>query len=183
MKKIKYIIIDLECTCWDRHDPLKEQHETIEIGAVFLNKDFKKIGQLQLYTMPKNNKTLSQYCIDLTGITPQVLTTKSISFPEAINKLKTFINLEEEPVFGSWGKFDQTQLIRDCYEWDIPYPFSKDNHINIKTEFMQKYNKKKCGLQKACRILKLRFNGAPHCGLDDANMIAEVFREIQKDNK
>lgn len=178
---VKYIIIDLECTCWEKNDPLKDLYETIEIGAIFLNANFEKINQLQLYTLPEDNKILSEYCADLTGITQQTLDSKGIPFADAIKLLSEYIDEENEPVFGSWGEFDQRQLKEDCIAKGVDYPFSENNHVNIKVEFMKKYNKKRCGLQKVCRILQLRFNGSPHCGLDDANMTAEVFKKIRKE--
>lgn len=179
---MKYAIVDFECTCWNREDPNKDLHEIIEIGAVFLDENFKKVNDVDIFVTPKHNKTLSEYCIALTGITQKILDSSGILFPNAINILNKYIT--PDTVFCSWGEFDKTQLIQDCKEWRVPYPFT-DGHINIKKEFMEKFNRKKCGLQKACRILNLRFNGTPHRAISDALMTAEIFKIIreQKEKK
>lgn len=176
---MKFAVLDIECTCWRRGTPHHNNnaHETIEIGMIFLDADFKKVDQLDLYTLPMYNKTLSDYCIDLTGITQKYLNANAIPFPNAMKIIAETIT--KDTIFCSWGDFDKRQLQRDCEEWDIPFPFS-DEHINIKKEFMDKYKRKKAGLQKACRILSLRFEGAPHNGLADANMTSQIFRRLRK---
>ena len=177
---MKYLIIDLECTCWDKTDADRDEHETIEIGAVLLDEKFKKMKQKDIFVQPHFNKELSQYCIDLTGITQERLDKEAIPFKDAIELLKGLI--DEDTLFCSWGDFDKNQLLRECDAWRLSYPFSSD-HLNIKREFAEKLNRKRCGLQKACRLMNLRFNGSPHSGIDDANMIAEVFRMLQKVKK
>ena len=173
---MKHLIVDIECTCWSKDDPHRDPHETIEIGAVLVDEDFNILGELDLFTLPQFNKRLSQYCIDLTGITQKMLDEKAIPFPAAIEKLKTLI--DPETLFCSWGDFDKNQLMKDCESHKIPYPF--ENHFNIKKEFSSIMHRPRCGLQKACRLMNLRFNGTPHRGIDDAHMIREVFQRFSK---
>ncbi len=174
--KVKYAVIDIEATCWEYNDPNKQPHETIEIGAVLLDENYEKIRDRGCFVLPQYNKILSDFCVDLTGITQEMLDTEGIPFPEAMKSLAKQIN--QDTIFCSWGYFDKSQLMKECEDWDVPYPFS-DEHINVKTEFMTKFKKKKCGLQKACRMLHLRFNGSPHRGIDDARMIAEIFKLLR----
>ena len=180
---MKYLVCDIECTCWNKNDPNKQPHETIEIGAVLLNEDFVKIDQLDIFTMPKYNKTLSNYCIDLTGITQEMLDTNAIPFPEAISilihRIAPTLNHMSEVVLCAWGDFDKNQLKKDCEEWNIEFPFT-DEYINVKKEFSKVLGHKKCGLQKACTLMALRFNGSPHRGIDDAGMVAEILYRIKK---
>lgn len=173
---MRYLVIDLECTCWEYNDPNKQPHETIEIGAVLLNDQFEKIRDHGCLVLPQYNKILSEFCIDLTGITQKMLDKEGIPFPDAIESLKK--QIDQDTTLCSWGYFDKDQLMKECKNWDIPYPFS-DEHINVKVEFMTKFKKKKCGLQKACRMLHLRFNGTPHRGLADARMTAEIFKLLR----
>lgn len=171
-----YCVVDLEATCWEYNDPDKQDNETIEIGAVLLDEHFNKLKDISIITLPLINTQLTEYCTDLTSITQEMLDTKGISFPAGIEILREFIN--SDTIFCSWGYYDKKQLKKDCEAWSVPYPFSEE-HINIKQEFMSKLNRKRCGLQKACRILHLRFNGTPHRGIDDAHMIAEVFKILR----
>ena len=176
---MEYAIIDLEATCWEHNDPNFDDHEIIEIGVVFLNEKYEKTGELDIFVRPYHNPILSEYCIDLTGITQNKINTEGIEFERAMMLLSEEIS-RRDVLFCSWGLWDKTQLVDACKAFDVPYPFN-DNHLNIKAEFLQKHNKKKCGLQKACRIYQLRFNGSPHSGIDDANMTSEVFRHMRKE--
>ena len=178
---MEYVVIDLECTCWDHNDPHRDDHETIEIGAVFLDKDFNKLGQYHKYTWPKHNQTISEYCTDLTGITRSTLNRYAVSFYVAMISLSKHMRSlsDTDPILCSWGYFDKKQLEKDCLAWKCQYPFS-DKHINIKQLFLDKHNRKRIGLQKAVRMAGLRFNGSPHSAIDDANMTVEIFRQLQK---
>lgn len=176
----RYAVVDLECTCWGREDASRSFHETIEIGLIFLDESFQKTGEMCFFTFPKYHRDLSQYCTDLTGITQGMLNSKGIEFSDAIYQIRQEVGTDEV-VLCSWGEFDKKQLIDDCNRWGVDYPFSEE-HVNIKEEFAEKTHHKKCGLQKACRLFGLRFNGTPHRGIHDANMAAEVFHRLRKDN-
>jgi len=184
---MKYIICDIECTCWAHNDPQKSDHETIEIGCVFLDEKFNKLKQVDFYTWPKYSQTVSEYCTDLTGISYKTLILNAIPFSIAIKNIVKEIDVDiNDVVFCSWGKFDKSQLEKDCDRWNTSFPFS-DEHINIKQLFLDTFKIKRAGLQKAVRMLGLRFNGSPHNALDDANMTAEVFKllkeKIEEENK
>ncbi|KKL53208.1 hypothetical protein LCGC14_2277730 [marine sediment metagenome] len=176
---MRYIVIDLECTCWRREDPDKQPHETIEIGAVLLDKNYNYIKEFTQFVKPLDNPTLTEYCVDLTSIT-QTDVEDAPTLAIAISRLNKWIGTSEDIIFCSWGYFDQEQLLAECNLNSIPYPFD-DNHINIKVRFSKIMNRtKKMGLRKALRILDIPFEGTPHRGVDDAKMIAKVFKLIME---
>ena len=84
--------------------------------------------------------------------------------------MKTYADV----VLVSWGDFDKKQLQKECETWWIKWPFSE--HINAKELYVKKLSRKPCGLDKACRITGLKFEGTHHRGIDDAKMVAKIFK-------
>ena len=174
---MKYVIIDLECTCWDYQDPNKQAHEIIEIGAVILDENYNYIKEFTRFVKPTDNPILDEYCIDLTSITQRDIDTAA-PLCIAISWLKEWMGPPEDITFCSWGYFDKEQLLDECKLNGIDYPFN-DDHINIKVRFSKIMERtKKIGLKKALRILGIQFEGVQHRGIDDARMIAKVFKVI-----
>lgn len=174
---MRYVVIDLECTCWEHKDPNKQPHETIEIGAVILDEHFNYIKEFDQFVKPLDNPLLTEYCIDLTSITQKDIDAAP-SLTTAISRLKEWMGPAKDVVFCSWGYFDKDQLLDECRINVIDYPFNED-HINIKVRFSTIMKRtKKMGLKKALRILGIPFEGVQHRGIDDAKMIAKVFKII-----
>lgn len=181
---MRYCIIDLEATCWERGDPNRSLHKTeiIEIGAVLLNENFEYIDEFDYFVRPIYNPTLTEYCTDLTSIT-QTDIDSALKLPAIITFMVNWLGTTEDVVFCSWGDFDKNQLLNECADHMIDYPFN-DDHINVKARFSEIMKRtKKMGLKKALRILDLQFEGTQHRGIDDALMISKVFRIIMDKNK
>lgn len=178
---MRYCVIDLECTCWERGDPNMQPHEIIEIGAVLLNDNYEYISEFDQFARPLHNKTLTEYCKDLTTIT-QTDVDSALELPTIIKNMLNWLGPTDDITFCSWGYFDKKQLLQECKDHMIDYPFN-DEHINIKVRFSKITKRsKKTGLRKALRILDIPFEGTQHRGIDDAKMIAKVFKIImQKD--
>ncbi len=176
---MRYVILDLECTCWSKGDPNRQPHEIIELGAVLLDNNYDYIKEFTQFVRPLDNPTLTEYCIDLTSITQKDIALAPV-LSVAIVRLKEWTESTDDIIFCSWGYFDKDQLLNECDLNSIPYPFD-DNHINVKVRFSKIMERtKKMGLRKALRILDIPFEGTPHRGIDDARMIAKVFKIIMK---
>lgn len=177
---MSYVVVDLECTCWDKKDPNYSFHETIEIGAVFLDDSFKVQSSFQTFVLPTFNQMLSQYCTDLTTIVQDQID-DAPTFEEAIQLFEQWIHKHSKMptskiTLVSWGNFDRGQLENDCERNQYPYPFGK--HINLKQKFSEflKKPKRRFGLGKAVRLCGLKFTGTPHRALSDAEMVAKIFQ-------
>lgn len=176
---MKYCIIDLEATCWERGDPDKQPHEIIEIGAVILDENYNPIKEFDIFVKPLDNSTLTEYCKSLTSITQKDVDSAP-TLSVAISQLKEWLGNTDDVIFCSWGYFDKEQLLKDCKRNMVDYPFNED-HINVKVKFSKVMKRtRKMGLQKALRILGIQFEGTPHRGGDDARMIAKVFKIIME---
>lgn len=180
---MKYCVIDLEATCWDRSDPNKQPMEIIEIGAVLLDENYDYIKEFDIFVKPLDNPALTEYCKSLTSITQKDVDSAP-TLSVAISRLKEWLGNTDDITFCSWGYFDKEQLLEDCKRNLVDYPFN-NSHINIKARFSRVMKRtRKMGLQKALRILGIQFEGTPHRGGDDARMIAKIFKIIMmKENK
>ena len=173
----KYLVVDIECTCWPKEDPNKQPHEIIEVGAVILDKNYNYIKEFTQFVKPTDNPILDEYCIDLTSITQNDIDAAP-SLSIAINRLKEWIGPTEDITFCSWGYFDKEQLLDECKSNGVDYPFN-DDHINIKVRFSKIMERtKKISLKKALRILGIQFEGVQHRAIFDALMTSKVFKII-----
>jgi len=171
----KYLIVDLEATCAEgkeRRD-YKKTSESIEIGWVLVNSMYEIEKEGYMFIKPVRNPILTDFCTTLTGIA-QSNVDASLTFPFVMEKLKEVWGRSlKNYTLGSWGDYDNAQLIRDCAFHNYFYPFGL--YINLKNELAIKRKIAPCGLQKALEICGLTFEGRPHCGLDDAKNIARIF--------
>ncbi|TXB61814.1 3'-5' exonuclease [Phaeodactylibacter luteus] len=171
---MNFIVYDIEATCWEGRPPNKVQ-ETIEIGAVSLNRFGEVLGTFNKFIRPVLNPNLSMFCRNLTGI-PQEYVDRSMEFPEVVEVFQDWaLVFEEDYLLCAWGSFDQKQLIRDCElhrlesDWLEPY-------FNVKKEYQQlKRLRKPWGLRKCVEREGFEFTGDHHRAIDDAENLAKVF--------
>jgi inhibitor of KinA sporulation pathway (predicted exonuclease) len=60
------IIFDLEATCWEGKSELAS--ENIEVGAVRIDADGRRVDTFQTFVCPTTVPVLSEYCTKLTSI-------------------------------------------------------------------------------------------------------------------
>ncbi len=172
-------VIDLESTCWDKSQPSGNISEIIEIGISQLELSTGNIlFSDSIYVMPVHSK-VSDFCFNLTGITQELLDSKSIPFYKACRILEEFYN-SRGLVWASYGHYDLRMFEDQCYSETVQYPLS-GKHINVKTLFALKYRlKREVGMDEALKILKFPLEGKHHCGKDDSYNIAKILMEILK---
>lgn len=175
MTNKKYLaVIDFEATCCDKNSFPRHEMEIIEIGLVIVDIDTLEIvDKFQSFVKPVRHKILTPFCKQLTTITQETID-KSDSFKIVNERLMKFLG-NYGPTFCSWGFFDKKQLHQDCTYHQVKYPFN-DKHINLKEEFayLQGMNRAP-GVGKALSMCKLKFEGTPHRGIDDAINIAKLL--------
>ena len=178
-----YLIIDLECTCWDKAQMapsmatiVEPEMEIIEIGGVLLDDNCEVIDEFQTYVNPISNPILSDFCKNLTHITQEQVDT-GMNFVDAMNVMKSwcreFGTSINDVIFVSWGMFDQFQFRRDCKLHGINYPFGI--HRSFKHEFEIDRGLDYCNLTEALQIACLPWEGTLHSGIDDAKNTARLF--------
>ncbi|MEM8890039.1 MAG: 3'-5' exonuclease, partial [Bacteroidota bacterium] len=79
---MKYIIVDLEATCWKKREK-GQINEIIEIGAVAIDEAGNELGEFAEFIKPKLNPILSDFCKELTSISQSEIDAAQ-SFPEVL---------------------------------------------------------------------------------------------------
>lgn len=177
---MKYIVFDLEATCWERGSKEAEgkQNEIIEIGAVMLDDTMQKIGEFNRFIQPKLNPTLSDFCKKLTTITQNDVDDAD-SFDNVWSDFMDWIGAGEF-MLCSWGFYDKKQLKSDLtLHRYANVDWLEKQHISLKHQFAEIKNVRPCGMSKALKILDIKQEGTHHRGIDDARNITEIFIALE----
>ena len=168
---MKYIIFDLEATCWDQYD--RSDNETIEIGAVMVDENKKVIDEFAQFIKPIKYPKLGNFCIELTSIQQSDID-HAPYFNEAIEKFLSWIG-DDEYILCSWGFYDKKQFENDCKIHAMATDWN-DRHISLKHQYCQFKNLKRAiGMKKALELEKIKLEGQHHRGIDDARNITKIF--------
>lgn len=170
-----FIVFDLEATCWEGEQPSMTQ-ETIEIGALKIDRYGEVLGSFSKLIRPKLHPVLSHFCRQLTTI-DQVEVNRAASFPEVIDDFQEWCGLYDgdEYLLCSWGSFDKRQLASDCRLHDLDADWL-EAHINVRRQYHDLKNLRKYkGLKRVVEAEGFEFTGTYHRGLSDAQNLAKVF--------
>lgn len=171
------LVIDIEATCWDKNPPSgqapdSQRGEIIEIGITSISLPDKKIVESESIIVWPTTTKISEFCTELTTLTPEYVHENGRSFGSAIyymySKYRTDRNM-----WGSWGKYDDKIFIRQCAKEGVRYPFN-NNYLNIKSLFAWKYGFN-CRLDKALAHVDIPLDGTFHRGIDDSRNIAKIL--------
>lgn len=171
---MNFIIYDLEATCWEGRPPSMVQ-ETIEIGALRLNRFGELKGVFNRFIKPLLNPRLSAFCKELTSIQQENIDMAG-NFRAVIEDFQDWAEIfEEEYLLCSWGNFDKTMFMQDCELHDIEGDWA-DCHINLKSQYreIKKLNKAR-GLKSVLKYEGFEFSGTHHRGIDDAENLVKIF--------
>ena len=173
---MRYVIVDLEATCWERGTS-PARMEIIEIGAVVLAAAAgPAVSEFARFVRPVQEPVLSEFCIQLTGIR-QSDVEGAETFPDAFAAFVEWIG-DEPFILCSWGAYDLGQLRVDCNRHRIPLPATFERHLNLKKIFADLHGIKPCGMAAALRRLDLTLEGQHHRGIDDARNIARIATAV-----
>ena len=136
----KFIIFDTEYTAWEGSQERNwsdddEYMELVQIGALKVIKTdttIKVVKKFNKYVKPKKNPELSEYFINLTGITQNIVDKKGVTFNEAMKQFYNFCKTKNNvklPMF-SYGN-----------DYNIIKYNLKLNSVNKKSRFY-KWEKK-----------------------------------------
>jgi len=170
---MKYIIVDLEATCWNgkREAP----NEIIEIGAVCVDDKAEIISEFNIMVQPMLAPKLSAFCTELTSITQEMVENAPL-YPEALQSFLEWINaFEDEYFLCSWGYYDKKQFLQDCKLHHLDTEWL-NNHISVKHQYHKiKPTRRPIGMKAALKIEGIELDGTHHRGIDDARNITKIF--------
>ena len=168
-------IVDVEATCWKEKRPDGQISEIIQVGIVELNLLSGSISSKVSHNIRPQYSKVSEFCTELTGITPEELEGEK-NFSEFLDMTKERFPHLKNYTWASYGDYDRKHLKEMSDLHKRPYLFGR-THINIKNLFALKWGlKKEVGMRKALRILNKELVGQHHNALDDALNITEIFK-------
>ncbi|THH41629.1 3'-5' exonuclease [Neolewinella litorea] len=174
---MRFIIYDIEATCWEGRPPGMVQ-ETIEIGAFEVNAYGEVGAAFSRLIKPILHPQLSHFCRQLTNIDQSDIN-RSRDFSRVIQAFQDWIDVDGEPyALAAWGSFDERQLRQDCdlHRMD---DYWLDPHINLKAQYRDiRSLPKKRGLASAIRHEGFEWTGEQHRALDDAENTVKIFCKL-----
>ncbi|HQX43996.1 MAG: exonuclease domain-containing protein [Saprospiraceae bacterium] len=171
---MKFLIFDLEATCWESHVSHLYQQEIIEIGACIMNQYGEIESTFSSLVKPNIHKFLSPYCKNLTQINQEEINKAKI-FPEVLDRFLDWADIPDVSYgFCAWGRADYNLILTDCKlhkldsKWLIPY-------VDIKHQYHRnKELNKLMGLDKVLKTNGFEFEGQRHRALPDSLNLAKL---------
>jgi inhibitor of KinA sporulation pathway (predicted exonuclease) len=170
------IVVDIECTCWEKHIPEGQENEIIEIGICRLNlSNGERSGKRSILVKPERS-TVSPFCTELTSLTQEQVD-QGIPFADACALVEKEYKARQR-VWASYGDYDRKQFEQQCAGWGVPYPFGP-THLNIKTLFtLLQHRYHDVGMAQALAMMGLPLEGRHHRGDDDAWNVAALLGKL-----
>ncbi len=201
------IILDFESTCYNRitKEDKIELFEIIEFPSVILDTHTLEIvDTFQEYIKPIHHPKLTDYCVNLTGITQEQVD-NGISLFECLQKYETWLrknnirkgSQEDMSKIVAEGKEDF--ILLTCGDWDLNtmlarqmcyeemrysiYPDYFKKWINIKQLFLYYYKltEPNTSMMEMLNHLNIEHEGHHHSGIDDCRNITKIVIQMIKD--
>ncbi|ONK78553.1 uncharacterized protein A4U43_C02F20040 [Asparagus officinalis] len=177
-----FVVIDFEATCDKERNP--HPQEIIEFPSVVVNC---MTGELescfQTYVRPSYHQHLSDFCKELTGI-QQSQVDRGVSLSEALLMHDKWLEGKgiKQMKFAvvTWSSWDcRVMLESECRFKRIRKPPYFNSWINLKVPFQEMFGVR-CNLKNAIQLAGLKWEGRPHCGLDDARNTANLLSLLMR---
>lgn len=167
------LVIDLECTCWEREAPgHDERQDIIEIGACLVDPRTGEIADADGFIVRPRRSTVSPFCERLTGIS-QAMVDHGLEFEVALVHLRERFGSLQRP-WASWGQFDRVVMQGQCRDFGVEYPFSNE-HFNLKVLHALRLGlPRPMALYRAIQQAGYVWEGQHHRGVDDARNTARL---------
>lgn len=133
----KIIVFDTEYTSWEgaqerRWSGPNEYREIVQIGAVRVRTNtFQELDSFSAFVRPVRNPKLSDFLINLTGISQEIIDSKGSDFSSAIAKFLKWTAREELYAFGHDGNV----LEENAKLLGVGFPFKMSRFHDIKELF------------------------------------------------
>lgn len=179
-----FLIIDLEMCIVSKGARTKLfpwANETIQIGAVLMNSNYKVIDKKSIYVSPQLGK-ITHSIEMLTGISKsQVIGAPCIE--DALNELTDWLPNDEEITVIAWSENDKNQIVHELQGKNINNPRMEellDNWIDCQKTFGERLGyDRPYKLSEALISAGIVAEGREHNGLDDAYNTAILFAKME----
>lgn len=179
-----YLVIDLEMCKVPRYygeRTYKYANETIQIGAVLLDEDFKRLGTLTQYVHPEFG-VIDHFIERLTGIRNSQL--KNVpKLQEALLHMLNWIGDREYKIYA-WSESDRDQILHEIKakkidDTRITSFVEKEKWIDYQSVFMKLFGlNRQISLAEALERAEIEPEGEFHDGLDDAVNTGNLIKKL-----
>lgn len=169
MNYSKIVLFDLEMCCWDDREP--RTGEIIEIGIAEIDLIAQKTTRTAQYYVKPEHDQVSEFCTELTGITPRIITKQGRPLSEVLKTIKK--NFGSNKIFGAWGRDDLT-ILNECDIKGLQRPFTEYINVSAIYNMSQRSKNTKISMLNAMQEKGLSFEGRQHSGLTDAMNLARL---------
>ena len=175
----RHIVIDLEFTPIPKKFVEQRailKNEIIQIGAVLLDSNYRKISTFSTYVKPEYAAHIKPSVSKLTGITDTDLE-NAPSLKEAVEKMTAWIGTDKRTRVYSWSDTDLYQLEDECYLKGIPFPENMRRWMDFQAVWSRLLcTRQKLSLKNAVTSANGQFMGTmAHTALYDAMATAELL--------
>lgn len=187
---MNYIVVDLEMNPTNKK-LYKEKAlgtETIEIGAVMLNEEYKEISSFRSYVKPMYNSVIEPKITRLTGITNDMVDNAPV-FQEAFELFcKWCVESGDDVAVYAWSDSDYMQIMGEIKDKECELSASEEKICGIAwIDFQKQFDgrlgfERRVSLKMALDIAGIDFDGKEHDALDDARNTAELFHVMNNES-
>lgn len=166
------------------YDKNNDGIEVISIAGVVIDDNDNTVDEFYELVKPFKNTSLHQYCIDLTGITQEMVDNAN-SFNQVANNFMKFINkyMDKELYLYVWGDFDKIALNKTIAinSYDGEFNYIKNNIVNVQKriccsiQYKGAIIKHAWNLQNVKKVYGLSVSTNEHNALFDARDLRDVF--------
>ncbi|MCZ6590686.1 MAG: exonuclease domain-containing protein [Alphaproteobacteria bacterium] len=163
---------------WSR---LHEHREVVQIGAVRLDagNGFDEVSALDVLVRPQHNPVLSDYFVDLTGITNDRLAAEAGKLASALGALTALA--AGAPLLTNGD--DGAVVAESCALIGVDNPLADDRWFDIAPALQRLLSREKLGSAEIPALLGLPAPGPAHDALADACAIAAGLRHLRKQQR
>lgn len=186
----EFVIFDTEYTSWQgcmekgRADWQKE--EIVQIAAIKVNSNLAIESEFNVYVKPQINPVLSDYFINLTGITNQMVQNNGIDFLDAYQQFKAFskglVCLSHSWSAGPNNIADGSVMVKNL-DFNNAQDPNPPQYKNIAPWFQKKYKEKNINIsgQSSGQIAKLLGveKNIKKLGIDEHNAVYDVYSILE----
>lgn len=161
----------------------KYANETIQIGAVLLDSEFKRIGTLCQYVHPEYG-VLDNFIEDMTGIHNCDIK-NAPKIQEVLEHLIDWIG-EREYLVYAWSNSDWEQILheikaKNIISEEIANFMQKERWIDYQAVFRDRFDlSRQFSLEEALCCAEVEPEGKFHDGLDDAVNTGKLIEKLEK---
>ncbi|WP_245676681.1 3'-5' exonuclease [Bacillus solimangrovi] len=175
----QFIFFDFEMLCSNRGMPYKDMH-AIRLGAVKYDLETEAITYFDRYIKPKDFKSLSRFCENLTGIHNSDIRSAN-NFKTVFSEFLSWVHGIKRSRFFSWSSNDFTRLQLDAEFANIPLSTIKkikNRYVDFQAVFSKRVSKNPMSVENALSLYDLTFVGEQHNPMYDAYNTFRIYHSF-----